>query len=295
MTHRSTGIFSKAEDSQGRSNRYLQNIQALSGRAKQHFILLLAGQHLDQPLFDRLCQVLENLFFCFIVTKEATKVFEAVFYKAAVPLRVLAPNDKDGLEAFIQEWLQPEIDARAEKLQFTLETMRLGMLQQYRLRYLLAKLTQFVDENAWGTSVNTDLTKYLDKKVHVEHILPDTPTDEIKQEFDKPELYADYSQRLGNLTLLEMSINTSIQRDFFKSKAEAYLNSNLLLTKSIGSPFHVGANTQPNRATANLKFWTAWTSDAIEQRQRMLTQLAWKVWGISSPLKEKGSIASDTT
>jgi uncharacterized protein with ParB-like and HNH nuclease domain len=279
--------LSKAEDAHGRPNRYLQNIQLLSGRAKQHFILLLAGQHLDQPLFDRLCQVLENLFFCFIVTKEATKVFEAVFYKAAVPLRNLAANDKDGLEAFVQKWLQPEIDARAEKLQFTLETMRVGMLQKYRLRYVLAKLTQFVDETAWGTSVNTDLAKYLDKKVHVEHILPDAPTAEVKQEFDKPELYGDYSQRLGNLTLLEMSINTSIQRDFFKGKAAAYQNSNLILTKSIGSPFHVGANTQPNRATAELKSWTAWTSEAIDQRQKMLTKLAWRVWGITAPLKDK--------
>lgn len=280
--------LSNAEDAQGRPNRYLKNIQFLSGRAKQHFILLLAGQHLDQPLFDRLCQALENLFFCFIVTKEATKAFEAVFYKAAVPLRILAAGDNEGLEAFIQKWLQPEIDARSEKLQFTLETMRTGTLQKYRLRYVLAKLTQFVDENAWDTSANTDLAKYLDKKVHVEHILPDTPTAEIKQDFDKPELYDDYSQRLGNLTLLEMSINTSIQRDFFKTKAAAYQNSNLILTKSIGSPFQVGANTQPNRATADLKHWTAWTSSAIEQRQKLLTKLAWKVWGISAPLKDKG-------
>ena len=280
--------LSNAEDAQDRPNRYLKNIQFLSGRAKQHFILLLAGQHLDQPLFDRLCQALENLFFCFIVTKEATKAFEAVFYKAAVPLRILAAGDNEGLEAFIQKWLQPEIDTRSEKLQFTLETMRTGTLQKYRLRYVLAKLTQYVDENAWDTSANTDLAKYLDKKVHVEHILPDTPTAEIKQDFDKPDLYDDYSQRLGNLTLLEMSINTSIQRDYFKSKSAAYQNSNLILTKSIGSPFQVGTNTQPNRATADLKHWTTWTSSAIEQRQKLLTKLAWKVWGISAPLKDKG-------
>jgi hypothetical protein len=283
--------LSQGDDPQGRPNRYLQNIQLLSGRAKQHFILLLAGQHLDQPLFDRLCQVLENLFFSFIVTKEATKAFEAVFCKAAAPLRGLDACDQEGLEAFLQKWLQPEIDTRAEKLQFTLETMRLGALQKYRLRYILAKLTQFIDENAWGTSANTDLAKYLDKKVHVEHILPDKPTAEIKHDFDKPELYEDYSQRLGNLTLLEMSINTSIQRDFFQAKATAYQKSNLILTKSIGIPFQVGANTQPNRAVAELASWTTWNSQAIDDRQKMLTKLAWKVWGIAAPLKDKGNVA----
>lgn len=279
--------LSQAADASGKPNRFLQNIQILSGRAKQHFILLLAGQHLEPSLFDRLCQVLENLFFCFIVTKEATKAFEAVFYKAAVSLRMLSAGDESGLEAFIQKWLQPEIDSRADKLQFTLETMRVGALQKYRLRYVLAKLTQFVDEKAWDSSVNTDLAKYLDKKVHIEHILPDTPTEELKREFGKPDLYEEYSARLGNLTLLEMSINTSIQQDFFSQKTKEYQKSNYILTKTIGSPFHVGANTQPNRATEGLKSWTAWTAEAIEQRQKMLTELAWQVWGISAPLRNK--------
>lgn len=279
--------LSQAADARGKPNRFLQNIQILSGRAKQHFILLLAGQHLEPLLFDRLCQVLENLFFCFIVTKEATKAFEAVFYKAAVPLRMLSADDVPGLEAFVQKWLQPEIDSRSDKLQYTLETMRVGALQKYRLRYVLAKLTQFVDENAWGSSVNTDLAKYLDKKVHIEHILPDTPTEELKKEFGKPDLYEEYSARLGNLTLLEMSINTSIQQDFFTKKTKEYQNSNYILTKSVGSPFQVGVNTQPNRAMAGLRSWSVWNVEAIEQRQRMLTELAWKVWGISVPLRKK--------
>lgn len=279
--------LSQAADALGCPNRFLQNIQALSGRAKQHFILLLAAQHLEPALFNRLCRVLENLFFCFIVTKEATKAFEAVFYKAAVPLRMLASGDEHGLEAFVQKWLQPEIDARSNKLQFTLETMRIDTLQKYRLRYVLAKLTQFVDEKAWGTSMNTDLAKYLDKKVHVEHILPYTPTEGLKKEFNKPELYPDYAARLGNLALLEMSINTSVQQNFFASKTTEYQKSNFILTKTIGTPFQVGLNTQPNRATADLQSWGAWTSEAIEQRQKMLTKLAWQVWGISAPLTEK--------
>ena len=279
--------FSQTKDVKGEDNRFLKNIQMLSGRAKQHFILLLAGQRLELKLFDRLCRVLENLFFAFIVTKEATKAFEAVFYKASDSLRRLGPGDAEGLERFIQKWIQPEIDARADKLQYTLESMRLNSLQKYRLRYLLAKLTQFVDENAWGTSVNTDLSKYLDKNVHVEHILPDSPTDGLKAEFDKPEEYADYTGRLGNLTLLEMSINTSIQQNFFTLKTAAYQNSNFILTRTIGSPFQVGTNTQPNRATAALPSWQKWNSEAIKARQDVLVGLAWQVWGISAPLKTK--------
>ncbi len=284
--------LSEAKDAKGNNSRFLQNIQVLSGRAKQHFIVLLAGQRLEPALFDRLCQVLENLFFTFIVTKEATKAFEAVFYKVAEPIRNLNPEDAAGLEVLIEKFLQKEINDRAATLQFTLETMRLGRLQKYRLRYLMAKLTQYVDENAWGTSVNTDLTKYLDKKVHVEHILPNTPTEALKTEFDKPQEYDDYKERLGNLTLLEMSINTSIQQNFFTFKATEYQKSNFILTKTIGIPFQVGVNTQPNRATAELKSWTNWNSESIKDRQDVLVKLAWQIWGITVPLKPKEAAAT---
>lgn len=277
-------FLSQARDAKGVENRFLNNIQIVSRRAKQHFILLLAGQRLEAPLFDRLCHVIENLFFTFILTKEATKSFEAVFYKAAGPLRALEPNDSEGLEAFIQKWLQPEIDGRAARLQFALETMRIWGMQKYRIRYLLSKLTQFVDEKAWGSSVNTDLGKYLDKAVHVEHILPNTPTDLLKAEFDKSEEYDDFASRLGNLTLLERSINTSIQQDFFALKVMEYQKSNFLITRTVGVPFKVGANTQPNRATATLESWDKWDSEAIKARQQMLVRLAWEVWGVGAPI-----------
>lgn len=276
--------LAQGRDPRARENRFLTNIQIVSRRAKQHFILLLAGQKLDPELFDRLCQVIENLFFTFILTKEATKAFEAVFYKAAEPLRALKPNDMAGLEDFVQKWLQPEIDSRAGRLQFALETMRIWGLQKYRLRYLLAKLSQYVDENAWDVSARTELSGYIGSKLHVEHILPNTPTAELKAQFDRPDEYADYASRLGNLTLLEASINTSIQQNFFAAKCVEYLKSHILLTQTIGEPFKLGVNTQPNRATAGLESWTQWDSETIKARQRMLVKLAWEVWGIGVPL-----------
>jgi hypothetical protein len=195
---------------------------------------------------------------------------------------------RQGIDARGDElWLDAsarEIVGRADRLQFALETLKVGTLQRYRLRYLLAKLTQYVDENAWGTSANTQLDGYLINKIHIEHILPDSSTPELKAQFDLPNDYSDYSQRLGNLTLLEMSINTSIQQDFFSYKTEEYKKSHFLLTQTIGEPFKVGTNTQPNRATARLRSWQRWNSEAIKARQRMLVELAWDVWEIGAPL-----------
>src|SRR5205814_1336612 len=144
------------------------------------------------------------------------------------------------------------------------------------------------------SSASIDLTKYLDKKVHVEHIFPNTPTELLKAEFDKPLEYGDYKERLGNLTLLEMSINTSIQQNFFPFKALEYQKSNFLLTKTIGAPFTVGVNTQPNRATAALLSWKKWDSEAINARQAGLVQLAWQVWGITVPIRPKEASVAAT-
>jgi uncharacterized protein with ParB-like and HNH nuclease domain len=109
----------------------------------------------------------------------------------------------------------------------------------------------------------------------------------LKAEFDKPNEYETYAARLGNLTLLEMSINTSIQRNFFALKTTEYQKSNFILTRTIGAPFRVGVNTQPNRATADLPSWQKWDSETIKARQDVLVGLAWRVWGISAPLKTK--------
>ena len=46
-------------------------------------------------------------------------------------------------------------------------------------------------------------------------------------------------------------------------------------------------NTQPNRATADLKSWKKWDSEAIKARQTSLVALAWQIWGITVPIKPK--------
>lgn len=273
------GNYASAKDAHGHPNRYLVNIQKLSGQARQHFILLLAGQHLEAPLFERLCQELENLFFCFVMTKE-TKALEVFSTKEARTLTAIQPVDSQALERFVREKIQPEIAKRAESFRATFDRMATWSVQQYRLRYILAKLTQYVDQAAWSNAADGDLSRYLDRHVHVEHILPSTPTAEVQAKFDKPHEYNLHAQRLGNLTLLESTINTSIQQDFFASKCQAYLQSKFLVTRSIGGRLQVGDDTRFNRAVENLKSWSAWNSESIEARQKMLTKLACQVWQV---------------
>ena len=121
----------------------------------------------------------------------------------------------------------------------------------------------------------------MNKNVHIEHILSKTPTAELRDSFDKSDEYDDYVVRLGNLMLLEGTINSSIRNGSYDEKIPGYRQSSFLLTKSLSEKPHVGSNTRLNRAVADLIQFECWNSQTIEKRQEMLTALARKVWGIS--------------
>ena len=89
---------------------------------------------------------------------------------------------------------------------------------------------------------------------------------------------------MGNLTLLEKTINTSVSNDLYTNKLPGYRQSAYLLTKSLAEKPHVGVNTQLNRAVEHLISFAEWDSKSIEQRQAMLARLAVFAWDMPEPL-----------
>lgn len=276
--------FVEKKNVQGTHDPYLNNIALLSGAARQHFVLLLAGQHLTQELFTELCRQIENLFFCYIITREPTKTFERNFTRWSKELREVKKTEE--LQKFFDKYFSPDLSARSNAFEFAFREMTQERLQQYRIRYILAKLTQYIEEQAWGNPAHQRLDQYTNNSVHVEHILPQSPTTEERAAFDKPAEYDSYKMRLGNLTLLERTINTSISNRSYETKRPGYSQSAFLLTKSLVSKPQVGVNTQLNRAVNDLKQFGVWDSKTIEQRQQMLGQLAHRVWQV--PVKREG-------
>lgn len=268
--------FASSQNVDGSPNRYLNNITNLSGAARQHFVLLLAGQHLPEDAFDELSRQLENLYFCYLITREPTKNFETNFTKWSGELRAI--NDRAGLGEFIAKWFTPDRLERSKKFDFAFRELTQDNLPKYRQRYVLAKLTQFVDQDAFGNQAAYSLQRYLDSSVHIEHILPQTPTFQVAAEFDKPDEYSAYVVKLGNLTLLEKTINTAVSNDIYSEKCPGYLQSMFLLTKSLVERPQIGQNTQLNRATAELKQFASWQSTDIEARQEILMRLARRAW-----------------
>jgi uncharacterized protein with ParB-like and HNH nuclease domain len=272
------GNFLEAKDVQGRTNPYLRNLSMLSGAARQHFILLLAGRHLSGEDFSTLCRAIENLFFCYIITREPTRTFERNFAVWAADLRAVKDNTE--LLNFISIRITADLARRRTAFDFAFKELTQSRIQQYRMRYILAKFTQNIEQRAWNNAAHNSLDQYCAPTVDIEHILPQTPNDVVVEAFDKPEQYNEYVEKLGNLTLLEKTINTSVSNGLFRNKKAGYEQSSYLLTRSIVEKPQVGSNTQLNRAVEDLLQFEEWSSESIEQRQEMLVKLAAVVWGM---------------
>lgn len=280
--------FLEGKTRSGTLNRYLQNMRRLSGSARQHLILLLAARHLPDDLFTTLSKHVENLFFAYIITRENTRDFEGNFAAWAKHLREV--KTEDDLTKFVEQKFVPTKRDLSDRFDLAFRSMYSWSIQKYRLRYLLAKLTQRINEDAYGSVLpHVDLESFLSNQIDVEHIMPQTPSEGALREFGEISDLEDSVQRLGNLTLIEKSINTSIGNGAFSAKRPALGKSNLLLTKSIATHVVVGTNTAIDRAVANLESFESWNVDAIERRQESLRELARQVWDMPASRNEEAA------
>ncbi len=116
------------------------------------------------------------------------------------------------------------------------------------------------------------------EKVDVEHILPLNQKRSLGEAGELSLL----ANRLGNLTLLEASINRSLQNSNYESKLIQYANSNFLITKSLSVPIDAGArNSKLVVAAEKLKQFNSWNENSISEREIILYRLLGEVLGIS--------------
>jgi hypothetical protein len=272
-------------DQGGTKNRYLENLQLLGGKAaRQHLILLLAGRDLPGDLFDQLAREVEDLFFVYVITREPTRDFERNFARWAGELRTIA--DEPDLEAFITRRFGPAKADLSTRFDDALRRLYVGSVQQYRLRYILAKLTQHIELRAYGDTEGTKwLSRYTGGGFEIEHIFPQQPSNEAAAEFGKSE-DPQIADRLGNLVLVEKSINASLGNRPYSQKRDVYRQSQLLLTKALAERPKVGVNTKIDIAVGELEPFAEWNDAAVIRRQENLTTLARSIWAV--PMNHPG-------
>lgn len=262
-------------------NAALANIMRLSGRARQHLIVMLASKKLLPEQVELLSERLESLFVAFVLAKEPTKALDLIFSNAAPKLREIDAGDDVAFSNFLQQEIEPEIRKRA--VQATAALGSLGLERKTMVRFILARMAQYVEHAATG--IRRSIQQYWEHEI--EHVLPNKPTEAILADFDEPDQYHELKQRLGNLVLLEKPINIKVGQDFFAAKSVEYEKSSLFMTRSLVKPQVVG-NTAFTRAASLLASYPndrvgSWNSRAIATRQGELTTLAARVFGYDGP------------
>ncbi|MBD2690738.1 DUF262 domain-containing protein [Anabaena catenula] len=260
--------FSQGKNIDGSDNLHLKAIGKIQGRVKAHLLLLLGGHFLEKAIFEKLSYYIENLFFIISITRKTRRKDFNITREFAIWSRELrCVKTIENLDDFVDKYFIPQITELKDEFQQSVSQTSGSNLAKYRLRYLLAKITQYVEKEAFGHSESLDF--YLDKSITIEHILPQAKQDS-------------YSSKLGNLTLLEKTINSSISDKNYQNKLLGYQQSKILITRSLAEKPHVGNNTQINRAMVNLGLihFGMWDYEAINKRQEILVNIAMKVWGL---------------
>jgi Protein of unknown function (DUF1524) len=222
--------------------------------------------------------------FYYIFTKTPTKDLERNFSLWADDLREIGetPDGKEQkvrLNEFIAEKFKKNMASKDGELNDAMKRYVLGSMQQYRTKYLLAKLMQIVEMAFKGMNAPGALGDYT--ALEIEHILPNTPEKELRESFaaaNPGKSYDEYKVRLGNLTMLEKPINIVASNGFFAEKRPEYVKSGNYLTRSIVGLSPVGKNSSITRINAKLLAFDAWSATEIERRQDMLIGLAKDVW-----------------
>ncbi len=266
-------------DDNSEENVHLKNIPQLAGKSyKLHLMLLLAASNMNSDALAKFKRILESVVYYTVINKIATNVTERTFASWCKDIREIGTT-KD-LDYFTKGTLIPAVNNWKQYNESNFLRLGLNSMQQYRIKFILGKITAYVDELRLGKTVIGDLTAYTQTSIEIEHIMPQTCADKKLYDMNDDEFSA-YINRLGNLTLLENSINKSIHNDVYANKSKAYKQSKFYLTSSISELVNQGQKTAINRTNELLSAWSDWNKQSIEKRQEMLYRLSEKIWNIS--------------
>lgn len=223
----------------------------LLGNRQMRPIILAAIEHFSPTHFEKLVQLLVVVTFRYqnvgklrtgALETSAAKTAKAIADKKATTanaawkeLRSIIPNDEDFKLAFAR---YSEPTAKVAK-------------------YVLRALELEARKRGTGSFVELEPSTQLT----LEHILPQNPGDCWKSILSQDPELVDYTERLGNLTLLTKGSNKTVGNQSFDDKSTgAYKESSLLITSGIPA-HHID-----------------WDRDAIRARQEWLASLAPSIW-----------------
>ncbi|MBQ5318236.1 MAG: DUF262 domain-containing protein [Oscillospiraceae bacterium] len=260
-------------------NIHLKNIPMLAGKSyKLHLMLMLAASNMDEEANELFKKTIESVVYYTVIDKVATNVTERTFVLWCRRIRQIKTIEE--LQSFINEIIVPTVNEWKQDNEINFLRLGLNSMQQYRIKFILGKITAYVDSLRLGKDTVDSLEAYIPSAVEIEHIMPQTCPDMSAYDITEEEFNV-YINRLGNLTLLENTLNKSIHNDKYDEKLNAYKQSRFYLTSAISELVNQGQNTAITRTNNILLSWSVWTKQSIEERQRMLYDLSERIWAFN--------------
>lgn len=258
----------------------------LRKNSRQHLILLMAlDSSFYKTVINRLASALEVLSFYYATNRVLTKTYERQFARWASKIRSFRSEQE--LYEFIHSELKEEIEEQRRDFSSTFGSKSRGnILPQYRIKFILGEIDNLIRSKG---NIGEKSIKHF-QSMEIEHILPQTPENMPKNEFEDEFIYKQWTERIGNLTLLEAPINQSIGKandlssnEWFETKLDGYNNSEIQLTKTIKGDSRIGKNSQYNQTIDQyLKSFENWDTEKIEERQQMLMDLMMEIWKLKN-------------
>lgn len=271
----------KPANSWGGGTRSLKNIPLLAGTSyRLHLMLLLAASNMEPAVLDRFEILVESIVYYTVINRVTTNDIERIFVKWCGQIRGIKTSDE--LDAFIGSSVLPEVSRWKEDNEANFMRLGLNSMQQYRVKFIMAKLAAYVNGLRTGNGMTDEptieeLARLIPWSFEIEHIMPQTCADKAQYGVDEDE-FSIIVNRLGNLTLLESTINRSIHNSAYQDKCVDYRQSTVYLTSSLPELVDVGKNNAITKANEKLKAWPEWNKTSIMERQAMLYKLSEEIW-----------------
>ncbi|MFB2920271.1 DUF262 domain-containing protein [Aerosakkonema funiforme] len=212
-------------------------------------VLLAAKDNLPAELFPKFLRMIVILSFRYSVICGYTPAkLESAYAKIVKYIREQKPKTAKAIFEQLKEIYPKDTEfgnSFAQKI--------LGANSSRLARYILSEI------NSYYTGSKELVANPNGTELNLEHILPQTPKDSWLVELSKidPNLYI---YRLGNMTLLDSSVNRKLGNNSFQDKcAKAYQSSKLKITQEILD-------------------YPVWGPKQIEERQNKMAKAACQIW-----------------
>jgi uncharacterized protein with ParB-like and HNH nuclease domain len=260
-------------------------------KSRQHLILLLAlDTNATTESIEYLAEQVESFFFYSNTLGIQAKNNERLFAIWAGKLRGM--KDIADISEVIETYMVPYIQEKVGQFKSTFLNIRHDAYNPlYRQRYVLSKLENNALEKS-GLPIKGHAFFY---DLQVEHILPQTPKGGIlTTEFTDKDEYYNMVYKLGNVTLLESTINQAVNTfndlndDWFLKKQSEYIKSDVVTTNLLDPNYSIGKHTALNKFKSDYNYsYPIWNKQAIMDRQNVLLELAFETWKFNNKRIDK--------